>query len=346
MAIFMIGTQRSGSNLLRLMLNQLPSVAAPHPPHILMRMIPLIDAEAYGDLNGEISFRGLVEDICKLVEFNPIPWTDVKLDRKQIIDRCKKRSLLGVMEAVYDTMAEAWGAEDWCCKSLTNIHYLPEIETHFDEPRYIYLYRDGRDVALSFQKAVVGEKHVYHIAREWARTQRLALALEPNVPQARFFKVAYEQILTTPEEVMRDLCQFLGKEYDSGMLRFFDSGEAKRAAKTSELWGNVSKPIMKSNYGKFLTQSSPEEIKIFESVAGDVLDRLGYRRYYIEPGEELHFTSAHLAEFDTENDRMKKAILAGTDATDLERRDKQQNFVKSLLSRVETIDIGEYDKRH
>ena len=28
MAIFMIGTQRSGSNLLRLMLNQLPDVAA------------------------------------------------------------------------------------------------------------------------------------------------------------------------------------------------------------------------------------------------------------------------------------------------------------------------------
>ena len=35
MKIFMIGTQRSGSNLLRLMVNQAPDIAAPHPPHIL-----------------------------------------------------------------------------------------------------------------------------------------------------------------------------------------------------------------------------------------------------------------------------------------------------------------------
>ncbi len=34
MPIFMIGTQRSGSNLLRLMLNQLPEIAAPHPPSL------------------------------------------------------------------------------------------------------------------------------------------------------------------------------------------------------------------------------------------------------------------------------------------------------------------------
>ena len=41
MKIFMIGTQRSGSNLFRLMLNQLPEIAAPHPPHILIRLMPL-----------------------------------------------------------------------------------------------------------------------------------------------------------------------------------------------------------------------------------------------------------------------------------------------------------------
>ncbi|MDH3309864.1 MAG: sulfotransferase [Gammaproteobacteria bacterium] len=42
MSIFMIGTQRSGSNLLRLMLNQLPRITAPHPPHILPRLMPLL----------------------------------------------------------------------------------------------------------------------------------------------------------------------------------------------------------------------------------------------------------------------------------------------------------------
>ena len=131
MAIFMIGTQRSGSNLLRLMLNQLPSVAAPHPPHILARMMPLVEAGAYGELRDAESLLNLTEDVCKLVELNPIPWKDVELDRSAVIANCRAPTLLGIMEAVYDELARAWGAGDWCCKSMANIHYLPEIETHF-----------------------------------------------------------------------------------------------------------------------------------------------------------------------------------------------------------------------
>ena len=45
----MIGTQRSGSNLLRLMLNQQPAIASPHPPHILERFMPLLPL--YGNLD-------------------------------------------------------------------------------------------------------------------------------------------------------------------------------------------------------------------------------------------------------------------------------------------------------
>jgi hypothetical protein len=346
MAIFMIGTQRSGSNLLRLMLNQLPNVAAPHPPHILLRMVPLVEMGTYGKPSEPGEFELLVDDVCRLVELNPIPWTNVHLSRKQIADRSRKKNLMGAMEAVYDTMAETWGKADWCCKSLDNIHYLPEIETHFSGPKYIYLYRDGRDVALSFQKAVVGEKHVYHIAREWARTQRLALALAPNVPQSRFFKVSYEQILEAPQTVMQNLCEFLGQPYDPGMLDFYESGEAKMAARSSPLWGNVTRPIMRGNFGKYLTHSSPDEVKIFESVAGDVLDKLGYRRSYIEPGKELSFSSARLREFDAENARMKQEVLSQMDSGDLERRDRQKGFIETIMLRAEAAGTNSLYRRN
>jgi hypothetical protein len=43
-----IGTQRSGSNLLRVMLNQLPEISAPHPPHILKTFFPLLPL--YGNI--------------------------------------------------------------------------------------------------------------------------------------------------------------------------------------------------------------------------------------------------------------------------------------------------------
>ena len=61
MGFLMIGTQRSGSNLLRLMLNQVPGIAAPHPPHILQRLMPLVSN--YGNIEQKETFQLLVDDV-------------------------------------------------------------------------------------------------------------------------------------------------------------------------------------------------------------------------------------------------------------------------------------------
>src|SRR5258708_9227349 len=190
----MIGIQWSGSNLLRLMLNELPDLAAPHPPHILQRMMPLVPR--YGHLDRKKAFSQLVDDVCRLVESNPVPWEGVVLNRENVAARCRKPSLVAVFGAVYDVMAEAWGAKSWCCKSLANIYYLPEIEEYFSEAKYIYLYRDGRDVATSFSKAVVGEKHFYHIAKEWNDAQHLSLHFRKPIRTKRIYKLIYMDLTT------------------------------------------------------------------------------------------------------------------------------------------------------
>lgn len=335
MAIFMIGTQRSGSNLLRLMLNQLSGITAPHPPHILQRMTPLISS--YGDLEKDKNFNALVNDICHLVELNPVPWQGVELDRKEIVRRCKVRSLMSVFEAVYDQVAKDNDSVTWCCKSLINIKYLPAIETHFKKAKYIYLYRDGRDVAVSFRKAIVGEKHFYHIAREWARTQRLALAMEAHIGSDRFFRVKYEDMVEQTELMMKRLCTFLDMKYDSDMLKFHESDEAHRAAKSSNLWSNVSQPIIKGNTGKFRTEASEEDIRIFESVAGDVLDVLGYRRSVVPAGEEKYYRADQIKIFDVENERIKREVASGLDGDDRDRRDRQAGFIASIVERQLTL---------
>lgn len=331
MSIFMIGTQRSGSNLLRLMLNELPRIAAPHPPHILQRMMPLVPN--YGDLDKRENFAQLIEDVCRLVELNPVPWEGVTLNRRDIQRRCRRRTLLGVYEAVYHAMAEAWEARSWCCKSLANIQYLPQIEAHFRSPRYIYLYRDGRDVAVSFRKAVVGEKHFYHIAREWAATQQLALGMRERIGPSRFFSISYESLTAEPEMSMRLLCKFLGVRFNKSMLEFYKSDEARRAAESSELWGNVVKPIMADNTRKFLRDASEEDIRIFESVAGDVLGALGYDRLYVPRGAETMFSEADIRRFDEENLRLKEEVLDRTDAEDLRRRDRQATLIQEIRER-------------
>jgi len=332
MPILMIGIQRSGSNLLRLMLNELPEIAAPHPPHILQRMMPL--ESRYGDLSQKKAFSLLVDDVCRLVECNPVPWEGVVLDRENVAARCGKPNLVAVFGAVYDVMAETWGAKTWCCKSLANIHYLPEIEDYFADAKYIYLYRDGRDVATSFSKAVVGEKHFYHIAKEWNEAQQLALNFRKKVPAKRFFNLSYEDLTTETEEAVRALCEFLGVGYKPSMLEFYKSGEAKRAASASNLWENVTHPVMKQNSRKFLKEAHEEDIRIFESVAGSSMDSLGYERLFAKKGEELKFGSDDIRRFDVENKRLKEEIRKHVDPADLERRSHQEGVIKEIAARV------------
>lgn len=337
MPVFMIGTQRSGSNLLRLMLNELPDIAAPHPPHILPRLMPLV--HTYGDLECTENFVQLVDDVCRLVELNPVPWEGVVLNRLEVMRRCRARSLVAVFGAVYDLAAQSCGKRTWCCKSLANIQYLPEIEAYFgDDARYIYLYRDGRDVACSFRKAVVGEKHFYHIAKDWAETQRLALRFREQIPPQRFFTVRYEDLVATPEGTMRDLCRFLGTPFRPSALDYYRSEEAQRAAQASALWDNVVKPVMRDNTGKFRREASEEDIRLFESVAGDVLDALGYERVYVRRGEEIVFGEEDIRGFDAVNAWLKAEILEKTDAEDLKRRDRQAALLAEIRERSAAAD--------
>jgi hypothetical protein len=328
----MIGMQRSGSNLLRLMINQLNEIASPHPPHILQRLYPLLTH--YGDLSHEGNFLQLVEDVCRLVELNPVPWDGVKLERNEVVSRCRERSLVALHGAVYDLCANQWNARTWCCKSLANIKYVDELELYFNVPKYIFLYRDGRDVALSFRKAVVGEKHIFHIARGWASVQEIALGLKDRISPARLIAVSYEELTADPVATAKRLCEFLGVSYTDGMLDFHNSEEARRAASSSALWDKLTHPVMVNNTGKFLRESSEEEISIFESVAGHVLDRLGYKRMQVQQGSELSFSVDDIIEFTVENERLKRRQLENVDKDDLKRRCLQDDLLVEIQSRA------------
>ena len=75
--IQIIGTQRSGSNLLRVILNQSGEIASPHPPHILVTFAPLL--KFYGNLDA-YAYKTLIDDVVNYVEANPVPWDDVKIE--------------------------------------------------------------------------------------------------------------------------------------------------------------------------------------------------------------------------------------------------------------------------
>jgi hypothetical protein len=328
--LLVIGTQRSGSNLFRLMLNQLPDVVALHPPHILQTFMPLLPL--YGDLSEKSRFDSLVEDVCRFVELNPASWENIALDRGKIAARAGRPSLISVYRAIHETAAEVHGKSIWCCKSMANLAYIPQIEAEGMKPFYLHLYRDGRDVALSFKKAIVGEKHMFHLARQWGSDQELCLSYTAKYAPERTLQVRYEELLDNPELIMRQICEKIGARFTPEVLQYHKSEEAQNIAQAGSMWANVVKPIMTNNRNKFLNEMSSEELAMFERVAGSTLSKLGYELHAAK--DSTGFSPEQIAEFDKENARLKQEFRAKLPPEELAKRRGQEDLVTEIRTRL------------
>jgi LPS sulfotransferase NodH len=334
--IMVIGTQRSGSNLFRLMLNQLPEVVALHPPHILQTFMPLLPS--YGALTDQHgsptpAFSELIDDVCTFVERNPASWDNISLDRQEVASRCSKPSLIEIYRVIQERAAEVHQKPVWCCKSMANVSYIPEIEAAGLAPIYIHLYRDGRDVALSFRKAVVGEKHWYHIAQQWVKDQREALDFTAQYARDRTIQVRYENLVADPERVMRDICEKVGVAFTPEVLQYHRSEEAQSIAQAGSMWANVVKPVMSQNSNKFLSEMRDDEVALYEAVAGETLKELGYELCAKSP-RTSPFTKEEIAAFDAENKRLKQEARAKLTAEELEKRRGQEELVAQVRERL------------
>lgn len=299
--IQIIGTQRSGSNLLRLILNQSPHISAHHPPHILQVFYPILDK--YGDLGQNDNFRRLIHDICRLIETNPVKW-DIDLNREEIFNSCKKNTLVEIFKVVYEMMARKDKALFWCCKSMANVNFYKHIESDGLKPYYIHLVRDGRDVASSFKKTLVGEKHAYHLASTWKKNFLKAKEVLQDVERKRCLTIKYETLISEPETVLEQLSTFLNIDLDKSALNYFDSNESRNTAAAGSMWSNLTMPIIANNTGKYIETLSKDEIEIFEQIAGDILEENGYGLYSVPI--KKGFSIEDVNKFDELNLRLKK----------------------------------------
>ena len=334
---FMIGSQRSGSNWLPLLINkEHPCIAAPHPPHIFKNFYPILST--FGDLSSDTNFDVLVNSVCDYVEANPVPWLDksqsqIKLDRVMIKQECEgKRSLIMLFEVIMDIFSKENGCKTWLCKSMTVGVYHDELYRHFgDRLRYIYIYRDPRDVCLSFKKAPVGPAHYYIISATWAIQQRIALHLTKTFNSVH--AVSYESLLHDSEAEIKSMGYFLSEignvsRSNAYVVPKTDSTEAKNRAGKSTLWKNLTRgssfaALQLNKWVKSLEKDGVE-LEMIESASWDVMEQLGYvhaterKREYNEDEKESFKVQ------DEEGRRAKNAALKEEDFLDWERREKQQ----------------------
>jgi hypothetical protein len=329
--VLIIGTQRSGSNLLRLMLNQLPEIEAPHPPHILQVFFPLLAAN--GNLEEGNNFKMLVEDVIRYVEVNPVPWIKMNFNRDEILQRCQRKSLVELFKVINQVKAELKGADYWCCKSMGNVYFIPAIEQAGLKPYYIYLLRDGRDVAASFKKTIVGEKHIYFIARNWTMEQELAISMTEKYAKERTEMLRYEEFIANPKKALLPVLNMLGLQWSDTILEYYLSEEAKHTAASGEMWRNVVKPVDPTNMKHYSEKLSKEEILIFEKVAGSMLQQLGYKLENKHADLVDDFTDKQIALFRLENEKAKKEARLKY-PKDAALRVPQETIVSEIKQRI------------
>ncbi len=315
------------------MLHQLPEVSAPHPPHILHNFLPHL--EKYG--NTHLHIEELAADVAKWVQLNPVPWEKGEISMESIVKRIKQPTLQGVFQAVYEIRAAAEGASIWCCKSMQNVHYYTLLEKLDTPPLYLHLYRDGRDVALSFQKALVGPKHIYQLAQKWKADQEAALAIQKVVPPQRFMAIRYEDLIQKPKTVLSKICSVLNISFRENSMAYFQSEETLNTAISGEMWSNVKKPVIADNYNKFQKELSEDEIRLFELIAGNMLETLGYARCY--PNTQWQLSAEEIEDFEQKNrELMQKARLKAS-AAELAKRHGQEQMKHELANRNHIVEL-------
>src|SRR5690349_10354704 len=105
----LVGTQRSGSNLLRLMLGQLQEVFAPPSAHELRDFQSL--ASKYGDLSKPGNAARLAGDVGTLIDLNALPWPPFPDRTEGILQELSGTSLAHMIVATYDAYARFYSAD-------------------------------------------------------------------------------------------------------------------------------------------------------------------------------------------------------------------------------------------
>lgn len=277
--VFLLSSERSGSNLIRVMMDSHPRICAPHSPHLIKVFVPLLPN--YGPLTNTDALTQLARDMVHVVEIQLRGWPYLPT-AEQVVDHCDEPSFPGLIRSLYGLAAREEGKSRLFIKDNGNMQHAPDLVVLFPEAHFVYLVRDVRDMALSWKKSPGHPGGVKDAAKMWSAEQAYALHFLSMTPDpARITVVHYEDLIEDAEPQLRRICDAIGEEFSDSMLEFHKGKEAKTSADAAIGWKNLTKPVMTSNRGKFLKELSVGEQKAIERIAGRQMLQLGYAPNHI-----------------------------------------------------------------
>ena len=283
-APFVVGLTRSGTTLLRMMLDAHRELAIPPETHFVPDVIKAARAD------------GSVDEILAAFTGNRT-WADFGVgeeDLRRRLDAADSGDAAAAVRAFFTAYAERQGKPRWGDKTPAYMLSIQRIGRTLPESRFIHLIRDGRDVALSQSARALNEQPApAEPAARWVKRIRKSREQASALKGPRYVEARYEDLVRDPEVTLRRICEFVELPWDDGMLSYHERAAERLSEMAGELRAEgahaqqeagyridnhapTTRPPDPSRLDKWRTEMKPEDVAAYEGVAGEVLEELGY----------------------------------------------------------------------
>jgi hypothetical protein len=273
--VFVGGCPRSGTTLLRTMLNAHPDLAVPHETRIL------IDGyrrrAMWGDLAAPENRRRVAQWV---VERRVSRYWQLTDDADELVERmvAAAPTIGSVLSAGFRLYTERHGKPRWGEKRPSVVLNLDAVFAMFPDAQYVNVVRDPRAVVASIRK--VGRRHGWGAhglpggTDTWERSVRAADRWRRRLAADRFLELRYEDLVADPAAALGRIVSFLDLDPAglAAMLHHHDTADIQ----SRTLHALVSKPVTTERVGAWEQALRPREVAFVESVLGDWMRRYGY----------------------------------------------------------------------
>lgn len=184
----------------------------------------------------------------------------------------------------WDRECREAGKKRWIEKTPTHIFQIGKLSLYRPESQFIIMLRDGRDVVCSL-KARIPNALFSTMVDRWIYDNLAGLQYWNN---SMVKVVRYENLVANPQEILKDVCEFLQEEYTPSMLDYHKTPRFWYSDKIQEPethigqdvhtqlrnW-QINQPIFDGR-GKWKTEMTEEEKAIFKDKAQKYLEQFGY----------------------------------------------------------------------
>ncbi|HEX2388721.1 MAG TPA: sulfotransferase [Solirubrobacterales bacterium] len=282
-APFVVGVNRSGTTLLRMMLDAHPELTIPPETHFVPELIAAAESKDPAPETLLATITGQRE------------WGDFGLDEDELLERFRAIEPLNAgdaLRAFYSAYAERAGKPRWGEKTPIYVKSMRKIERALPEARFVHVIRDGRDVALSIRDRAVKEHPIDRIAERWVR--RISRAREQARHLAHYEEIRYENLILDTRPTLERVCELFELPWDDALLDYHERSadrleEMKRELPDDGKRTTLSVERRMATHARTTEEPDPRRASRwresmdrsdraqFESIAGPLLVELGYQ---------------------------------------------------------------------